>query len=69
MLVGPHRSSALFVLLTKAGTGFSRAWQLSFDEFHGGSSGLSLHEGDGPFVWKVLAGRHPVGGRVRRQPE
>src|ERR1044072_2268094 len=44
MLVSPHRgSSALFVLLAQAGTGLTRAWQLSFDEFHGGSR-LGLHE-------------------------
>src|ERR1044072_7497864 len=36
MLVSPHRSSALLVLLTKAGTGLLRSRQLSFDEFRSG---------------------------------
>ncbi|HEY3580291.1 MAG TPA: hypothetical protein VGK82_07085 [Pyrinomonadaceae bacterium] len=53
MLVGPHRGSALFVLLTEAGTGFAGARQLSFDEFQGGSR-FGLHEGDGPFAWQVI---------------
>jgi hypothetical protein len=53
MLGSPHRGSALFVLLTKAGTGFAGARQLSFDEFQGGSR-FGLHEGDGPFAWKVI---------------
>jgi hypothetical protein len=52
MLVSPHRSSALFVL-PKAGTGLTRAWQLSFDEFHLGSR-FRMHEGIGPFAWKVI---------------
>src|SRR5689334_23157806 len=53
MLVGPHHSSALFVLLTKAGTGLSRAGQLSFDELRS-SGGVRLDHGHGSFVGKVV---------------
>src|ERR1043166_987998 len=51
MLVGPHRSNALFVLLTKTDTGLSRAGQLWSDEFWR-SGRFSLHEGDNSLcVW------------------
>jgi len=69
MLVCPHGSSAKFVLLAKAGTGLSRAWQLSSDQFGGGSS--VVNHGQVPFVGKVVGncvhvnGKSP-GGRQQR---
>ena len=49
------------MLLAKTGTGFTRSWELSFDELEGGD-GVSLSHDQNTFIGKVVVHGAKVDG-------